>query len=186
MLTVITGPMFSGKSSALISKAMAHVIAGDFVVAFKPSNDDRYDKSHIVTHGKNKFPAYPIDIKNVRDSVYECLDKIAHRNAADVICFDEAQFFESETFISAVEDFTSSSHVIVAGLIQDYKGVPFGAMPHVAAIADNIVCLKAVCSKCKKINAATRTFRKIKDTKQVVVGGTDVYEARCFECWMDW
>jgi thymidine kinase len=75
------------------------------------------------------------------------------------------------------------SHVIVAGLPQDSYGKPFGAMPTILAMADNIVCLKAVCSKCKKINSATRTYRKIQDKAQVVVGGIDMFEPRCFECW---
>ena len=181
MLTVITGPMFSGKSSVLISKGVAHTIAGDDVVAFKPKNDDRYSVDSIATHYGDKFPAIAIDTENV---VGECFAQLSKYQSIDVFLFDEAQFFNRNQLIATVRDFMCWTHVIVAGLAQDSSGMPFGAMPDLLSLADNIVCLKAVCSKCKKISSATRTYRKTNNTDQVAVGGIDMYEPRCFECWM--
>lgn len=181
MLTVITGPMHSGKSSSLISMGLAHKIAGDDVVAFKPKNDNRYCEDSIASHCGGRYKAAPIDITNV---IGECYAEIAKHKNIDVFLFDEAQFFDRNQLISTVRDFMTWSHVIVAGLAQDSSGMPFGAMPDLLSMADNITCLKAVCSKCKKINSATRTYRKTKNTNQIAVGGIDMYSPRCFECWM--
>jgi len=180
MLTVITGPMFSGKSSTLISKAISHVIAGDIVVAFKPNTDNRYTENNIATHYGDKFPAFAVGTNKI---IEECYGNLKGKPTPNVILIDEAQFFEKEGLIALVHDFVCWSHVIIAGLAQDSYGKPFGAMPELLSFADNIVCLKAVCSKCKKVNSATRTYRKTKDKTQVVVGGIDSFEPRCFECW---
>lgn len=184
MLTVITGPMFSGKSSALISKATSHVIAGDTVIAFKPRSDDRYDLENIVTHYGERFTAYPIDTDNVVTETYKVFSRYSKDNIhPDVILFDEAQFFNKDQMLATAKDCIEWAHVIVAGLAQDSFGKPFGAMPELLSFADNIVCLRAVCSKCKKVNAATRTYRKTNSNEQVAVGGIDMYEPRCFRCW---
>lgn len=181
MLTVITGPMYAGKTSALISKAIAHVIAGRLVIGFKPSNDERYDKENIVSHAGYKFPAIRLDIKNPTEA-FKYLSKW------DVFVFDEVQFFDAYGFEQLITQFLYGEEkiIIVSGLSQDSDGKPFGAMPTLLYMADEIVHLKAVCSKCKKINLATRTYRKDKNNKkQVLVGGAELYEARCFSCWME-
>lgn len=184
MLTVLTGSMYSGKSSLLISKAISHVIAGDFVIAFKPQIDNRYDLNNIVTHHSDKFPAYVVSGPEVQKQCNEIVYKLLKiGNKIDVILFDEVQFFD-ESIICAVEDYMNWCHVIVAGLANDSFGKPFGQMPSLLCMADDIVNLKAVCSKCKSIGAATRTFRKCTSTEQIVVGGADAFEARCFKCWL--
>ena len=181
MLTVITGPMFAGKSSALISKGISHIIAGDCVVAFKPSIDDRYDTENITTHYGDKFSAYVVNSDSFFNEAYECFKK--YDRDMDVILIDEAQFFNRVQILRCINEWIEWSHVIVAGLAQDSSGRPFGAMPDILALADNIICLKAVCSRCKKVNSATRTFSKIKLKSKIVVGGSDIYEPRCFGCW---
>jgi len=173
--------MFSGKSSALISKAMSHIVAGDIVIAFKPKIDDRYSKSDITTHYGDKFSAYAVDSNSFFNEAYKCFKK--YDRDINVILIDEAQFFNKVQILRCIDEWSEWSHIIVAGLSQDSYGKPFGAMPELLALADNIVCLKAVCSRCKKINSATRTYRKTKDKGQVVVGGIDAFEPRCFECW---
>ncbi len=182
MLTVITGPMFSGKSSALISRGTSHVIAGNGVMAFKPANDDRYDVNNIVSHFGSKFFAHAVSISELWDDANDIFSKY-HGLDINVILIDEAQFFEKSEILMAVNEWDEWAHVIIAGLSQDSFGKPFGAMPELLSIADDIVCLRAVCSKCKKVNAATRTYRKIENNEQVAVGGIDMYEPRCFECW---
>ena len=180
MITVITGPMFAGKSSALISRGISHVIAGDGVIAFKPVTDDRYDLENITTHVGGKFLAYSMSTNNFWEDANETFSKYPLGDSIDVnvILIDEAQFFKPSEILLCVSEWNEWAHVIVAGLAQNCYGKPFGAMPELLAIADNIVCLKAVCSKCKKVNSATRTFSKIKLKEEIRVGGTDIYEAR--------
>jgi len=183
MLTVITGPMFSGKSSALISRCMANVIADRYVIVFSPDNDIRYDKrlTKITSHNMETFPAVVIG----KDYPQACWDIIlVSERRPNVIAFDEAQFFGREEMLETVDMLTNDKYdIILAGLSQDFKGRPFGAMPELLAIADEIVSLKAVCSSCKGIGIATRTYRKSNDGKQIVVGGVDKYEAICYACW---
>ena len=181
MLTVINGPMFSGKTSRLISLCAANVIAGNSVTVFKPSKDDRYELNNIVSHSLEKFAAYPIN--NAKDA-YPILER---RDGSDIICFDEAQFFD-EGLIDVVTSFygTLTKEIICAGLSQDSNGKPFGSMPYLLAVADNIINLRAVCSRCRSVDEATRTFRKIHNNEQVLVGGIDKYEANCFQCWWYW
>lgn len=183
MLTVITGPMFAGKSSALISRCMANVIADRYVIVFKPDNDIRYDKglTKITSHNMDTFPAVVLG----RDFPSSCWDIIlVSKRKPDVVAFDEAQFFEREEMLETIDMLISDKYdVIIAGLSQDYKGNPFGAMPELLATADEIISLKAVCSNCKCIGIATRTYRKSNDADQIVVGGVDKYEARCHACW---
>ena len=184
MLTVITGPMYSGKSSALISRAISHAIADDFVIAFKPAIDKRYDEINISTHDNRTFPSYPVNL----DCFMRCNEVVDNLTIQgkrpNVILFDEVQFFNKEDILSLIEEFMTFSHVIVAGLKEDANGKPFGAMPEILCMADDIICLKAVCSKCKKINSATRTHAKKKINGQILVGGIDIYEPRCLECWL--
>jgi len=187
MLTVITGPMYSGKTSALISRAMAHVIAGKFVVAFKPANDIRYDKIDIISHSGHKFPAIPIN-PDIPQICLDMLDKYkADGKSVDVVCFDEAQFFNEDLFEILIRYLVLESRktVIIAGLSQDFKGEPFGAMPYCLATADDIVHLKAVCMKSKELFSATRTFKRGGKSSQVEVGGAELYEARSFKYWIN-
>lgn len=185
MLTVITGPMFAGKTSKLLSMLKAHKIAGHSTLVFKPSNDKRYADSEIVAHDGESMDAINIDCRNTfyeyLEAVYK--DRRGESEYLDVIAFDEAQFFD-DSLIDAVEDAMRWTHTIVAGLKEDYMLRNFGAMPTLLSRADNIICLKAVCSKCKKINSATRTFRKNGSKEQVLVGGVETYEPRCLECWL--
>ena len=183
MLTVITGPMFAGKTSALISMCMSHIIAGDGVVAFKPVKDNRYDDKFIVSHNLDKFSCIPIEKPS---DIYKSF--LRPDLKMDVIAIDEIQFLEPNTLMCLFDDIYERNfkRIICAGLAQDYKGEPFGAMPELLSMADEIVSLKAVCSKCKGIGLASRTFRKpTENTEQILVGGADKYEARCYKCWKE-
>ncbi len=187
MLTVVTGPMFAGKSSKLISMATAHCIAGHYVLAFKASNDNRYDEVHITSHSYQKYPAVPIDPTEPL-KILEKVSEFEHATmeSVDVVVVDEAQFF-SKDLIKVIQTllYGLRKTIILSGLSQDSNGNPFGSMPHLLAIADDIIHLKAVCSKSKTIGTATRTFRKdVSNTSQVVVGGSETYEPRSFNEWL--
>ena len=182
MLTVIHGPMFAGKSTRLVSLARANIIAGRDVVGFKPSNDNRHPGENISTHDEIQFPAFVIN-KNKPQECFDSIRSAGHK--VDVLIFDEAQFFTKEPMEALIKRAVCNwgYDVIVAGLSMDSEGRPFGAMPYLLAVADEIISLKAVCVKCKSINMATRTFRKDGTTEQVAVGGAEMYEPRCFTCW---
>ena len=191
MLTVITGPMFSGKSSKLISMAISHVVAGHHVVAYKPIKDLRYpdDDANISTHTGDKFAARPVNGEIIHElPMYVGMYEAETQISVDVVVVDEAQFMHTKGLIQAVESLIYYRYktIIISGLSQDSDGEPFGAMPHLLAIADDIIHLKAVCAKSKKIGAATRTYRKDKtNTNQVAIGGSEMYEPRSFETWLE-
>lgn len=182
MLTVIHGPMFAGKSTRLVSLARANLIAGRDVVGFRPSNDNRSPGDKISTHDEIEFPAFVINKEKPQES-FDKIRSAGHR--VDVLIFDEAQFFDKESMEALIKRAVVNwgYDIIVAGLSQDSNGNPFGAMPYLLAVADEVITLKAVCAKCKSINMATRTFRKDGSTEQVAVGGAEMYEPRCFTCW---
>lgn len=179
MLTVIIGCMFSGKTEEVISICTANEIAKNKVRVYKPKRDYRYSVNEIVTHAGARYPAIVIN-DDLSDWKFD--------STIDVHVFDEAQFFDEEALINIIRALlynSDSRDVVIAGLSQDSSGSPFGAMPYFLATADNIIHKKAVCSKTRKIGAATRTFRKDKsNTDQVVVGGADIYEPRSFEAWL--
>ena len=182
MLTVITGSMFSGKTSRLISLCTSHVIAKDRVIVFKPVIDNRYDIDFIVSHNLCKFTCVTADIVPVQAR------NILKNNAYDVVCFDEVQFFAPNIIVDFIEELNYSGaykRIICAGLPQDSDGNPFGAMPELLCMADEIIQLKAVCSLCHAVDGATKTFRINKNNgSQILVGGAADYSAMCKSCWI--
>lgn len=170
-IEVICGPMFSGKTEELIRRLRRAEFAKLNRVIFKPRIDDRYSKGHIVSHDAQRVPSTPVD------SALEILEK-AHD--AQVIGIDEAQFFGMELVDVCQQLADQGKRVIVAGLDQDYKGKPFEPIPQLLAVAEYITKTLAICVKCG--NPANRTQRLSKDSARVVVGATDIYEARCRFC----
>lgn len=177
-LEVICGPMFSGKSEELIRRLTRAEIANKRVIAFKPSIDNRYNVWKISSHAGSTFDA----------QVIASMREVASwDDERDVVAFDEAQFFEPELIIEACIALVERGRlVIVAGLDKTYRGEPFGAMPTLLALADDVTKLTAVCHKCGE--DATMTQRLIDDQpapfsgETVQVGGLDTYEARCRAC----
>jgi len=70
--------------------------------------------------------------------------------------------------------------VIVAGLDTDYRGRPFEPMPRLLAVAEEITKLLAICVRCG--NPAVHTQRLVDSEELIVVGATEMYEARCRRC----
>jgi thymidine kinase len=178
-ITVITGSMFAGKSEELIRLARRALYAKKKVQVFKPSIDTRYDESMVVTHEGVKHEAVPV--RNVAD----LQGKIAR--GTEVVCIEEAQFFDSSIVELAVKLADKGCEVVLAGLDQDFRRQPFGPMPQLLAIADEVVKLRAICMNCGA--TASHTYRQI-DGKPahegdpiVLVGAAEVYEARCRKCY---
>ena len=174
---VICGPMFSGKSEEMIRRLRRAEIAGQRVVIFKPRIDDRYDASDIVSHAGVRMRAVAIESVS---------DLAARSGGYDVVGIDEVQFFEPPVVDAALSLADQGVRVVVSGLDQDFRRLPFGPMPHLLSHAEFVDKLQAVCHRCG--GPATTTQRLVDgrpapysgDT--VVVGAAEQYEARCRDC----
>ena len=186
-LEVITGCMFSGKTEELIRRLERVRIARKKIVLFKPTIDNRYSERAVVTHYGREFAAHLLP---PGEESLATLERIVGEEAiadATVIAFDEGNFF-SERLPGLCEDLVAhGKRVIVAGLDLTFAGEPFGPMPALMALADDVDKLHAVCVKCG--GEATRSQRLI-DGKPapasdavIKVGGTEFYEARCRSCY---
>ena len=172
VIEVVCGPMFSGKTEELIRRLRLARIAKQRIQIFKPAVDNRYENEYITSHLDQKFLCSPI--REAKDILSQLADNTR------VVGIDEAQFFEFDLIEVCEKLATRGLRVIVAGLDQDYLGNPFGPMPQLLAIADDLLKLKAVCMVCG--GEAGKSQRLTGDTDQVVVGAGERYEARCRFC----
>lgn len=174
-IEVVCGPMFSGKTEELIRRVKRAQIAKLRVQIFKPKIDDRYDANDVVSHSSQTVKAIP-----VMDSD-ELLGKV--HDLTRVVGIDEVQFFDNKIVDIANKLANRGFRVICAGLDLDFKGVPFGPMPELLAIADEVQKISAICTICGA--PATRSHRLIQkeDSDQVLVGESESYEARCRQHW---
>tara|TARA_Y100000588_G_scaffold6034_1_gene7296 strand:- start:499 stop:1056 length:558 start_codon:yes stop_codon:yes gene_type:complete len=171
-IEVICGNMFSGKTEELIRRLRRAKIAKLNVKIFKPKIDTRYEEGNIVSHNQLKLKS--LAVKSITEINNLAID-------ADVVGIDEAQFFD-DSIIKVAKDLSlKGKRVIIAGLDTDFRGEPFGPMPKLMCEADFLKKLQAICIKCG--NPASYTQRLSKDDTQVVIGETDIYEARCRHCY---
>jgi len=171
-LEVICGSMFSGKSEELIRRLRRAKIAKQKVVAFKPVIDDRFDDEDIVSH----------DDRRIESILIEDASEIEGYIGPDVqvVGIDEGQFLGPKLPEVCENLANRGVRVIVAGLDQDFMGRPFEPIPALLAVAEYITKTLAVCMQCGK--PANRTQRITPSTERVVVGASEVYEARCRHC----
>jgi thymidine kinase len=168
---VICGSMFSGKTEELIRRLRRAQIARQRVAIFKPVIDVRYSEDHIVSHNQQKIPSIPVKTPQ------EILDKTGD---AQVLGIDEAQFFDNSLVAVCRALADAGKRVIVAGLDKDYRGEPFEPIPQLLCEAEYITKTLAICMKCG--NPANYTQRITKSSERVLLGATDIYEARCRAC----
>jgi len=186
-LEVITGCMFSGKTEELIRRLERVRIAKGNVLLLKATIDDRYGTNTVMTHYGRAFDAHLLE------PGFETIDSIItavgreRLDEANVVAFDEGNFF-SEKLPELCEELVAlDKRVIVAGLDLTFAGEPFGPMPRLMALADQVDKLHAVCVKCGE--SATRSQRLIDghpaptDGPVIQVGGSESYEARCRGCY---
>lgn len=171
-IEVICGSMFSGKTEELIRRLRRARIAQQNVRIFKPAIDRRYDETEIVSHSDQRIPS------RVVARAEEILDLVPL--AVQVVGIDEAQFFEAELVDVCRELARRGVRVIVAGLEQDYRGVPFQTMSLLMVDAEFVTKNLAICVICG--NPAHRNQRISPKEGRIVVGGADAYEARCRRC----
>ena len=177
-LEVVCGPMFSGKSEELIRRLRRAEIAGQRALIVKPTVDDRYDVGHVVSHAGAKMRA-------VTASASDDVARLAH--GYDAVGIDEVQFFD-DGIVEAIETLVAhGARIVAAGLAQDFRARPFGAMPTLLCVADFVDKLQAVCHRCG--GPATLTQRLVDgcpapfDGETIQVGALDSYEARCRACY---
>lgn len=185
-LTVITGTMFSGKTKELMRLVERARIAGHSYLIFKPVTDVRSPKGAIRTNGGATEDAIELSPSSSEEIFSYLEDKEKETgNKVRLVAIDEGNFFPRN---SGIEDVThklanEGYRVVVAGLDLDYMGRPFGAMPDLLALADEVVQLYAVCMDCGD-DEARFPFRTVDAEEQIVVGGTESYRALCRDCYL--
>jgi len=177
-IEVVAGCMFSGKSEELIRRLKRSQIARQKVIALKSSLDDRYGLDTIASHSG-------IRLESALVSSSSDVLRIAEDKQIEVVGIDEVQWFDSGIVDVAEYLAGKGVRVILAGLDQDFRGEPFGPMPELLALAEEVTKLTAVCMVCGR--PATRTQRIVNgrpaqyDDPVVMVGAAESYEARCRE-----
>ena len=170
-IEVICGSMFSGKSEELIRRLRRAIIAKQRVQIFKPTIDSRSD-AEIVSHSEMRMPSISIG------SSAELREKVDHRT--EVVGVDEAQFFDDGLVEAAEQLADQGKRVIIAGLDKDFRGLPFGPIPSLMAVAEDVTKTLAICVRCG--SPANNTQRLVESDELVVVGAQGIYEARCRRC----
>jgi thymidine kinase len=171
-IEVIVGSMYSGKTEELIRRLRRAQIARQKVEIFKPAIDDRYARDAIVSHSEIRIPSR---------AVKTAADVLRYAHEAQVIGIDEGQFLGPGLVAVCEKLARMGKRIIVAGLDQDYLARPFEPMPQLLAVAEYITKTLAICVICGA--PANRTYRKVSRGGRVVVGGTEIYEARCRRCY---
>lgn len=171
-IEVVCGSMFSGKTEELIRRMKRAQFAHLNVEIFKPAIDVRYSEEDVVSHDHNSIPSTPVDSSQ---------NILLLANDVDVVGIDEAQFFDMGIVDVCNELARRGIRVICAGLDMDFKGVPFGPMPALMAIADEVYKTHAICVHCGDL--AYVSHRTVNSDKRVLLGETDSYEPLCRACY---
>jgi thymidine kinase len=174
-IEVICGSMFSGKSEELIRRIKRAEIARLKVQVFKPRLDTRYGQDRVSSHSGSQAGA--VAVGQARD-ILQLVE-----GDTDVVALDEVQFFDWDITDVCEVLAEQGKRVIAAGLDQDFRGEPFGPMPLLMALAEEVEKLHAICIICGA--PATRTQRLINglpawfEDPVIMVGASESYQARC-------
>ena len=171
-IEVICGSMFSGKTEELIRRMKRAKFAKQKVEIFKPAIDTRYSEEDVVSHDQNSIHSTPIDASGAI---------LLLASDIDVVGIDEAQFLDDNLVDVCNELANRGIRVIIAGLDMDFKGVPFGPIPALCAIADEVTKVHAICVKCGAL--AYVSHRLVADEHRVMLGEQSEYEPLCRACY---
>ena len=164
--------MFSGKTEELIRRLKRAKFAKQKVEIYKPCIDVRYSEDEVVSHDSHSINSTPIESP---------ADMLQIANDVEVVGIDEAQFFDN-SIVEVVQTLANRGvRVIIAGLDTDFMGKPFGPMPALMAVAEDIQKVHAICVKCG--SPANHSHRLSKSDQLVVLGETDIYEPLCRHCY---
>ncbi len=170
-IEVVCGSMFSGKTEELIRRLRRAQFANQQIAIFKPTLDKRYSDVEVVSHDFHKLTSTPIQ---------DPTDMLKIGPEIQVVGVDEAQFF-GDSLVEVCQTLANRGvRVIVAGLDMDYLGQPFGPMPRLMAVAEDVQKVHAICVKCGAL--ATYSHRLSKSQDLVLLGEKDVYEPLCRDC----
>jgi thymidine kinase len=171
-IEVICGSMFSGKTEELIRRMKRAQFAKQKVEIYKPCIDVRYSEDQVVSHDAHSIPSKPIQSP---------ASMLQISNDVEVVGIDEAQFFDS-SIVEVVQTLANRGvRVIIAGLDTDFLGKPFGPMPALMAVAEDIQKVHAICVRCG--SPANHSHRLSQSSELVVLGETDIYEPLCRHCY---
>jgi thymidine kinase len=173
-IEVICGSMFSGKTEELIRRLKRSQIAKLKVEIFKPKVDSRYSENEVVSHDRNAILSTPVDSSG---NIMLLADDV------NVVGIDEAQFFDDGLVDVCTNLANRGIRVIIAGLDMDYKGIPFGPVPALCAIADDVTKVHAVCMRCG--SPAYVSHRLVDNDKRVLLGEKGEYEPICRNCFTE-
>ncbi len=182
-LEVIMGPMFSGKTSELIRLVERDVIAKRRGAIFKVAFDERYGTKEVVTHNGLRYDAYTVSGSPGGPSAIE---RVTASERLDVVGVDEVNFFPLGV-VKVLDRLAEGKRVVACGLNLDFRAEPFKTTMQLAARADRVTYLSAICTACGQ--EATRTQRVVAgrpapwDSPLLVVGGKELYEPRCRRCY---
>lgn len=171
-IEVICGSMFSGKTEELIRRLKRARIARQRVEIYKPAIDTRYSEEDVVSHDANSIPSTPVD---------SAQSLLILASEAQVVGIDEAQFFDDSLPEVCNTLANEGKRVIVAGLDMDFKGVPFGPLPALMAIAEDVTKVHAICVRCGDL--AYVSHRIVSDEHRVLLGEQAEYEPLCRKCY---
>ena len=164
-IEVICGSMFSGKTEELLRRLKRARFANQKVIIFKPQTDVRYSDKKVVSHDANEIVSNPVE---------KAQDILNQVEGVDVVAIDEAQFFDAEIIEVCNQLANNGLRVIVAGLDMDFKGNPFGPMPHLMAVAEFVTKVHAICTKTG--NLAHYSHRTAENDELVLLGERNEYE----------
>ena len=157
-IEVVCGSMFSGKTEELIRRLRRAQFAKQKVEIFKPAIDTRYSDEEVVSHDHNAIPSTPLD---------SSASILLLSSDIDVVGIDEAQFFDDGLVDVCNQLANRGVRVIIAGLDMDFRGIPFGPMPALCAIADDVTKVHAICVKCGSL--AYVSHRTVQNDKRVLL-----------------
>ncbi len=171
-IEVVCGSMFSGKTEELIRRLRRAQFAKQRVEIFKPAIDVRYSEEDVVSHDQNHIPSTPIE---------SSASILLLSSNIDVVGIDEAQFLDAGLPDVCNELANRGVRVIIAGLDMDFRGAPFGPMPALCAIADDVTKVHAICVRCGAL--AYVSHRIVAGDRRILLGETQEYEPLCRECY---
>lgn len=171
-IEVVCGSMFSGKTEELIRRMRRAKFARQKVEIFKPAIDTRYSDEDVVSHDRHKIQSTPIN---------SSAQILLLSSGIDVVGIDEAQFFDDGLVDVCNQLANRGVRVIVAGLDMDFRGVPFGPIPALCAIADDVTKVHAICVRCGAL--AYVSHRTVEGDSRVLLGEMQEYEPLCRECY---
>ena len=172
-IEVICGSMFSGKTEELLRRLRRAKIARQKVEIFKPVIDVRYSQEEVVSHDKNSILSTPVEHSS---------NILLLASEVEVVGVDEAQFFDKGLTDVCQQLADQGIRVIVAGLDMDFKRIPFGPMPALCAIADDVTKVHAICVRCGSL--ASYSHRIVEGEKQVLLGEMHEYQPLCRKCYL--